>query len=144
MKRPLAIINLHPDEKHRVRVFIWGDKEDMYKALHGDIFAGSVLSDGEDDYGAYFGAPAIRLNGESGEIISRLVGNIHIPLENVGAGVFAHELQHFIQHWISLSRWDGGADEYWEPIADLAGGMTTEYWVKFYEKFAPYDPQSCA
>ena len=89
MKRPLAIIRLHPDKEHRVRVFIWATDADMYAALEGQRFSGSQLADSENNYGGYFGSPPIRIDAESGKVVSKLVGDIHIPIDNMGAGVLA-------------------------------------------------------
>ena len=132
--RPSSIIRLALAEGHAVRVFIWKSHADMYHALR-DTIAG--------DYNGYFDGKAIKMfvYDDGGRIIhAKNVGDIHLVLNHFGAGVFAHELQHFIVFWIDIAGWGDMMGKYWEPIAKLAGDMTNEFWTKFYEKYQETTP----
>ena len=135
--RPSSIIRLHPTESHVLRVFIWKSHDDMYYALR------NIRHEGEDNYGGYFGVKETRVfvedNG-SQTILSKNVGDIHLVLNHFGAGVFAHELQHFMMSWIDNAGWHDILGEYWEPIALLSGDITNEFWTKFYEKYQETTP----
>ncbi len=61
-------------------------------------------------------------------------GEIHLVEGEFGAGIFAHELQHFIQDWICTNELNPMEDE-WEDIAYLAGHLTSQFWNWFYDNF---------
>ena len=70
------------------------------------------------------------------ELVNRKLGEIHLVNGEFGAGVFAHELQHFLVDWIKAMKWTRGLlKKYWEDIAYMAGDLTTEFWNNFYENF---------
>lgn len=118
------IISLKVDETHRLRVYLWDTQEDMHKNIRGSV--------GADAY--YHAVPYTLCIGENGEVESvefpEVCGEIHIPLEHVGAGTFAHELQHFILDW-ALAH--GKVEpQYREEICDLTGDLTTAFWNAWY------------
>ena len=62
-------------------------------------------------------------------------GEIHLWEKIIGAGYFAHELQHFMDDYSATTEkhpLDSKADE---RMAWLAGQLTAEFWTKFYERF---------
>ena len=62
-------------------------------------------------------------------------GEIHLWTKWIGAGYFAHELQHFMDDYATATEklpLDFDANE---RMAHLAGVLTAEFWTKFYERF---------
>ena len=118
--RPLAITRLPvvPD-KHFLRVFIWPSVED----LNGMT--------GYHDIGALCGLPDTYMSAE-GEIWNRVVADLHFSVEKIGAGIFAHELQHFVQHWIDLGQVDLEDDE---AAPKVAGDLTYGFWTWWHNSF---------
>ena len=117
-RRPLAITRLQVDPAHVLRVFVWPDIESLQRAT------------GYDDAGACWKSPEIVTRDD--EIVTRLVGSLHFYNNGFGAGVFAHELQHFIQDWISI----GGIDDTdSEAVPTLTGNLTATFWSWFYDHF---------
>jgi hypothetical protein len=60
----------------------------------------------------------------------------------MGAGYFAHELQHFMADYVSETEpldyvFDRPANE---RVAFLAGELTNQFWVEFYKKFEEEKP----
>ena len=90
---------------------------------------------GYDDAGACWKSPEIvtYVDGDGNiSIVTRLVGNLHFYNHGFGGGVFAHELQHFIQDWIAV----GGIDTVdAEAVPTLAGDLTNAFWTWFYDHF---------
>lgn len=120
---PLADTKLEVDGEHTLRVCIWPDIDALQAAT------------GKPDAEAYWEAPAMRLwVGADGEttVLTEAVGTLHFYNNGFGAGVFAHELQHFIQDWISI----GGIDTN-DPEAapTLTGDLTNKFWAWFYDQF---------
>ncbi len=116
--RPLAVTRFPVDGSHYLRVFVWPDIATLQKAT------------GYDDAGACWKSPEIAIR--DGEIVTRLVGNLHFYNDGFGAGVFAHELQHFIQDWITIGGIDDTDDE---AVPTLAGDLTKAFWTWFYDHF---------
>ena len=121
--RPMAVTRLRVDDAHQLRVFIWPDMATLQKAT------------GHDDAGACWKAPEIvaHVDGDGNiSIITRLVGSLHFYNNGFGGGVFAHELQHFIQDWIAV-----GSIDIIDPeaVPTLAGDLTDAFWIWFYDHF---------
>jgi len=74
-----------------------------------------------------------------GKVQERTVGEIH--LHEFGAGIFAHELQHFIFHWCELKKRNANGEDFEERIACLAGDLTVQFWNKFYHLHPEYKTQ---
>jgi len=125
MPKPIKVIRLHPIDDKMVRVFFWRDVNDLQSATSSD-----------DAYGMYQGRKTVigTYRGKK-KVSTKKLGDIHLALDQIGAGYVAHELQHFISHWQSVSGWDDPYGEDWEPLSKLAGDITNEFWVKFYENF---------
>ncbi len=62
-------------------------------------------------------------------------GEIHLHQKLMGAGYFAHELQHFMEHYRFITEEPWLDDTANERMAWLAGELTAEFWTKFYERF---------
>ena len=110
--------------RHYLEVVVWPDHATLQEAT------------GHPDATAYWDAPVTRIwvgaDGKT-EIKTRRVGTLHFYNDGFGAGVFAHELQHFIQDWIEV----GGIDTTDpEAVPTLAGDLTNKFWNWFYENFA--------
>lgn len=69
-----------------------------------------------------------------GRVRERKIAEIHMCQRRFGAGIFAHELQHFMTFWYDSKRWKSG-DPYWERAAYLAGNLTKDFWTKYYKAF---------
>jgi hypothetical protein len=61
---------------------------------------------------------------------SRYFGRIGLWRDIMGAGYFAHELQHFIHDYM-LDREETNN----EKIAWMAGDLTSQFWTKWYELY---------
>ena len=109
------------DEKYILSVFIWPDVEKMRK-----------FTEVEGDHHGFFAQPEIVV--KNGKVNGGDVGYIHLVNDEFGAGIFAHELQHFMQTWIMVNDYDPVGND-WEDVAYLAGYLTKEFWDYFYEAF---------
>ena len=116
--RPLIVTRFSVDESHWLRVFIWPDRDSLEAAT------------GMEETTAYWHSPNIYT--QKGKVFNRLVSTIHFHIGGIGAGTFAHELQHFIQFWISLGQINDFIEE---DVPKLAGDLTNRFWVWFYENF---------
>ncbi len=107
--------------RKKLHVFIWKHKKDLRAAAsaHSD----ESLSWWNTAAGAYVGYQAPKRFGE-----------IHLWQKLIGAGYFAHELQHFMNHYMETESYplDFEANE---RMAWLAGDLTMQFWTKFYERF---------
>jgi hypothetical protein len=120
---PLITTLLKVNSYHRLKVFIWPDIETLQKATKAPGAEGK------------WERPTLRVwNGDDGttEIKSRIVGRIHLYIDGFGAGIVAHELEHFIQDWIEL---EGIETDDPESVPTLAGSLTNQFWNWFYEHF---------
>ena len=89
-----------------IHVYIWSSKEAMYQNTDFE----------RDNYGACY----------AGSVYTKYkFGEIHLVEEEFGAGLFAHELQHFILHWIHEY---GLLSQDKEGICLMAGGVTAKFW----------------
>ncbi len=59
---------------------------------------------------------------------------IHLDVNYVGSGVWAHELNHFMADWCRFNKWDP-YDKHSEKAAELAERLTREFWIWFYDNF---------
>lgn len=74
--------------------------------------------------------------GKEIELGTKKLGELHFHIENMGAGIVAHEIQHFLTAWVVNMEWLGNLlDGKWEPIAKMAGELTRQFWNEFYEVF---------
>lgn len=132
MIKPIAVCHLRVSYRHRLIVNIWPTKKSMLSYANSQK-NGRLGKSTE----AFFRNPRIRVhvfrNGRV-LVINRIVGEINLVVNRFGAGIFAHELQHFLQSWYINTNMDLlGAD--WEPAAYLAGDLTRDFWVWFYKHF---------
>jgi hypothetical protein len=127
--RPLLVSRLDVDETHRLRVFIWKDRADLQTAT------------GQHDAGAYWHSPELHVfideEGILVDVYNRLVSTLHFYQGGFGAGVVAHELQHFIQSWVEI-----GAVGEGEAVCELAGRLTRDFWDWFYRHFEYVAPSN--
>ena len=121
--RPLAITRLPvvPD-KHFLRVFIWPSEEDLCAATRREC-------------AAYWNAPTTHVwvddNGNT-DVLDRLVSDLHFSVGRIGGGIVAHELQHFIQHWIDIGQVDLENEE---AAPKVAGDLTYLFWTWWHNSF---------
>ncbi len=62
-------------------------------------------------------------------------GEIQLWEKLMGAGYFAHELQHFMDDYSGEVETHPLSREADERLAFLAGDLTAQFWTKFYERF---------
>lgn len=73
----------------------------------------------------------VRKTGKRNVVANTTVGQIHLVKGKFGAGIFAHELQHFLSWWSVVKEYDLiGRD--WERVSTLAGKLTSKFWKLFY------------
>lgn len=123
--------SLHVTPKHRLLVFVWRTKKQML------IYANALPHDKRFGYEteAFCHIPRAKIGvGPRGKItiLTKVVGQIHLVRGRFGAGVFAHELQHFLSYWYADNNWDI-TGKHFEKAAYLAGDLTTEFWTWFYK-----------
>ena len=111
----------------------------MKSEITGSALANMELDVGDKAYLDIFIWPDVvsmrEFTQQSGKCMACYnAGEIHLVEGEFGAGIFAHELQHFIQDWISKNDLDP-MNGSWEEIAYLAGDMTTDFWNWFYDNF---------
>ena len=85
----------------------------------------------EAGVGGYWLGMPYKLDIDHGApLLKPKVGEIHLVLNHFGAGVFAHELQHFILDWMDI--WGLGDSE---AICMIVGRMTSQFWSMFYDNY---------
>jgi hypothetical protein len=130
MTEPLASFSLairtSRDHKARkkLRVYVWKHLKDLRAAAKTSSSESAHYW--RNAAGAYVGIKKPRLYGE-----------IHLWIKLIGAGYFAHELQHFMASYACATEkhWNPLGDEADERMAWLAGQLTAQFWTKFYERF---------
>ena len=122
--------NIHPGKGTWLTCYVWDGFGEMRAYLVGkepDFWGDTVA--------CYLGC-GWRFTGD-GDLISRKLGELHFVNGEFGAGIFAHELQHFLTNWVVLLEWEKDLlKERFEEIAYLAGDLTREFWECFYKRFA--------
>ena len=107
-----------------LEVYLWNDLEAMYT---GTKFRG--------DYAARYVSLPYKIRALDGhKIIGPKYGEIHMELGNIGGGIFAHELQHFVLDYIDTYELDFAGEDN-ERICLLVGNMTADFWSQFYEMY---------
>ena len=108
--------------KQYLHVYVWKTNEAMHK---------NYIFDG--DFAAAYCGLAYYVNVDTGEaIVGNKFGEIHLVKGEFGAGIFAHELQHFILDWIDYYGCEFKRDQI-EDICLIVGNMTAKFWTWFYE-----------
>lgn len=127
--KPLAIFELHVPKQHKLVVYMWGTLREMRQIIRK--LPGASYN--QKDTLAFFHAPNTEI-GAGCVVRNRVVGEIHLVKGYFGAGIFAHELQHFISWWSDIKDYEPlGKD--WERIPTLVGKITTQFWKKYYKVF---------
>jgi hypothetical protein len=67
----------------------------------------------------------------------RSFGQIHLCKKFIGAGYFAHELQHFMIDYSEESECHPLDPKANERMAYLAGDLTAQFWSEYYKRFPP-------
>jgi hypothetical protein len=122
---------IHPGKGTWIDCIIWEALNDLREHA-----ASKDLEDAWDAHGCYLGSDWVFKS--NGDLKSRKLGEIHFFLDAIGAGVVAHEIQHFISHWSSVMGWDVG-EKHFEPVALMMGRLTAEFWGAFYDRFTVVD-----
>ena len=131
MNKPLCKFQIRISKISYVDCYIWDTVEQMRDATDHRF--------DDRDYDACW------LAGEAGWSYSECgltadyLGELHFSTEKIGAGIVAHELQHFICQWVDAEmgvreQFALGADD--EEICLLAGNLTNQFWGEFYENFS--------
>ena len=129
--RTEVVITLTVDPKHKLLVHFWP----TLKALRE---AGEKANCGGHTTGAFFysGRYALEIGERKVRVLNKNVGHIHLCRKRFNVGIFAHELQHFIQSWIDVNELRvKPREQHWETVAYLVGDLTNEFWEKFYEHY---------
>ena len=128
MSDPLATFSLaistQPRHKgrRRLKVYVWKNLKDLRQAAKKSSTRSAHYW--KQAAGAYVGVRAERQFGE-----------IHLWQKLIGAGYFAHELQHFMDDFETATEKQPLDPKANERMAWLAGELTAEFWTKFYERF---------
>lgn len=128
MRAPLATFSLtiRTGSEHRsrkkLRVVIWKRLKDLRAAARAA--SSEPARFWRNAAGAYVGVRAPRQFGE-----------IHLWTKWMGAGYFAHELQHFMEDYRFCTEKHPLDDRANERMAYLAGDLTAQFWTKYYEHF---------
>ena len=127
--------NIHPGKGTWVKCYVWDTPEEMRLYLDGKQDKGQWQKT-EACYLGFDWTWEVEENGQT-SFITRKLGELHFHNESMGAGIVAHEIQHFLTAWVVNMDWvkDLTGDRYWEPIAKLAGDLTREFWNGFYDRF---------
>lgn len=122
----LASFKLKITGQWYVHSYIWHDRNSMHEAL----------GNGDDYRAIYISLPYMMYEGSDWTIpvTGNKIGELHFSINAIGAGIFAHELLHFLFDWIEKSSLDIEEDE--ESLAQLFGHMTARFWSKYYELFS--------
>lgn len=133
---PAKLIDLRFEQwerEYRLPVLIFPSLEEMF--AHGTRVG---VENSEKTRGLFVGLNhRVGVEDDDPAIISRSIGHICLVEGEFGAGIFAHELQHFLSNWADSACWDVTGDNF-EDIAYLAGDLTNDFWTKYYEwKGAP-------
>ncbi len=107
-----GMVEINIPFKQYLHVYIWSSKEAMYQNTDFE----------RNNYGACYAASVYT---------KHKFGEIHLVEGEFGAGLFAHELQHFILHWIHEY---GLLDLDKEDICLMAGGVTNKFWTWFHPR----------
>ena len=120
---------IHPGHGTWLDCFVWETTEQMH-----DFVQQEREINWEKNYGAcYLGKD---WHFRDGDLVTRKLGEIHLVNGKFGAGIFAHELQHFLTCFVKYMGWTRGImKKHWEDIAHLAGDLTREFWEEFYKVF---------
>ena len=119
-----AMMKLPIKGKQYIHVYIWDNNDAMRENY---IYEGGFAA-------AYCGL-AHYVNVDTGEaIIGNKFGEIHLVNSTFGAGLWAHELQHFILDWMDFNNTKYVEDEL-EEICLITGDMTNKFWNWFYDNF---------
>lgn len=135
--KPLAEFSLtittgkHHRGRKKLRVVIWKHLKDLRTAAHASSL--QSVRYWKRAAGAYVGAQRFRPEGN--RMVCRQFGEIHLWEKLIGAGYFAHELQHFMLHYAEETETLPLDPEANERMAWLAGELTNQFWTKFYERF---------
>jgi len=126
-QRQMKIIELHPSDEYTLKVLIHDTEAELYKAGAEKGFDEEEAKELQ----AFFYSPPTYYKPNSNWQIAILKESpeIHLIEDWFGVGIFAHELQHFLQFWIDTFDLKP-IDDDWENVAYLAGDLTKEFWTQ--------------
>ena len=123
--------NIRPGGGTWITCYIWDSPEDMHKYAANKL--GVEIESEQNTQASYMHQDMMFYR--NGDLKSRRLGELHFAKEHLGAGMFAHELQHFISHWVAEMGWGRKLmGKYCEPISDIAQTLTKQFWNNFCEK----------
>jgi hypothetical protein len=128
MREPLAVFLLPIGlSSKKLRVVIWEYLKDLRGAAKET--SGDSASYWRRAAGAYIATRGPRRFGE-----------IHLWNKIIGAGYFAHELQHFMIDYIEWTESFPLNMESNERAALLAEDLTAVFWTRYYKRFPEKEP----
>lgn len=120
----LAKMRLPIRGKQYLHVYVWKNNNAMRDNY-----------DYDGDFAAAYCGLTYKVEVDTGEpVVGNKFGEIHFVHNGYGAGIFAHELQHFVMDWIDVYGCEF-EEEQIEEICTMVGKMTVKYWVWFYDTF---------
>jgi hypothetical protein len=119
-------ILLRITSRHSLRVVVFGSLAEMRAEFsrRGGVGGRTAL--------AAFVAPRVRITPR-GRITNKVIGHILLVDGKFGAGIFAHELQHFVSWWCSVKKFDL-TGRHWEYLPRIVGDLTNRFWNWYYEE----------
>jgi hypothetical protein len=102
-----------------LQIYVWDNLEILHKNTKFEV---------NDHLACYIGVPGDREEG--------LFGELHVVIDRFGAGLVAHELEHFVLDYQSYSQLCKILTyEETELLSKLMGDVTNAFWVKYYSFF---------
>jgi hypothetical protein len=117
--------------KWYIKVHIWKSLEVMHKQKlwPEDVYLAIYVDNAKRVF------PTKQRSGEFGQL--------HFSLDNIGAGIIAHEFRHFDWNYTDWKYSDCGITEKrMEHVCLLMGNLTKDFWNTFYEVFTDEKPGS--
>ena len=126
------------DDFHYLRIYVWNNLEGM----SANVLPGDDPKWESGEYLAcYIGMDGIEDEVTKEILLPKFFGEIHLVLNKFGVGIVAHELTHFLFHWLR-SHLDtlldsGTLDD--EAFAILIGNLNKKFWNAFYKRYELVD-----
>src|SRR3972149_12287201 len=126
-----STFNLPIDDYHYLRVYIWNNLEGM----SANVLTGDDAKWETGEYLAcYIGMEEFEDEVTKEIFLPKFVGEIHLVLNKFGVGIVAHELTHFLFHWMRMHL---NIDD--EILSLLMGNMNKKFWNAFYKRYTLAD-----
>lgn len=142
-------IRFDKKSKRYAKVFIFRDKETMYKfyseqkKIDGSIQPNELIDKGELDFKAMFQPFEIYKFKNKKETIGNHTGNFLFNWNELGSGIVAHEAGHAALHWFEIHNGNKNIKnmEYEEDLLWTLGYLIAQFWTVYY-KLSPLNPSN--